>query len=227
MMQRPAIAFSSFTGLARRACVHVCELEDAHIYVMVNATRFAYEHHNVESTALVSKLIMNLVNTTDLAHPDALLHIMTETQRVLRSLYEAFYLPGGMTFEDEIFATAMIAHITPERARLAWAGDAQAFWLRAADFQDSTVPHIFSQGDANLRVVISTLGAPTAHIDTRDWELLPGDRIVLTRGVEFHRDAELTLSHMLEEQRQEVALELMSSATHQSPRWVGVIVHDV
>ncbi len=227
MMQRPAIAFSSFTGIARRACVHVLELPDAHIYLFVNATRFAYEHYNAEATALTSKLIMNLVNTTDLSQPDALLSIMNETQRVLRSLYEAFYMPGGMTFEDEIFATAMLAHITPERARLAWAGDAQAFWLRAADYQDSTVPHIFSQGDANLRVVLSTLGAPSAHIDTRDWTLLPGDRIVLTRGVEFHRDAELTLSRMLEEQRQAVALDLMNCATDQSPRWIGVIVHDV
>lgn len=215
------------TGITRRACIHVRLTPTRHIYALINATLYPFQAHDEEATARASKLLFNLLNTSDLDEDQVHVKLLEETHHTLRSLYEAFFIPGGMTFEEELLATVMFAIIEPHRARIAWAGDAQAFWLRDADFQDSTIPHIFSQGDANLRVVTSTLGASDVHIDTRDWTLLPGDRIVLTRGVEFHQDAKLTLSRMLGERRQEVALELIHATPNQSSRWIGVIVHDV
>ncbi len=227
LSNKPAIAFSSMTGIRRRTCMHVHLYGHAHIYAMINATRMPFQPHDAEATTATSRLLFNLINQHSLEDDQIATKLLHMVHERLRQEYEAFFIPGGYTFEEETLATIMLAIVEPHRARLAWAGDAQAFWLRDADFQDSSVPHIFSQGDANLRVVTSTLGAQQVHIDSRDWQLLPHDRIVLTRGVEFHQDAELTLSRMLGERQQEVALELINSETIQSPRWIGVIVHDV
>ena len=221
-MRTPALAFSSSSGASRRSCVRLSQGDASRLYLMVDATQAPSPIHCAESTALTGELLLNLFNRLDISREAALHELLDSAHHELCSRRAA--TEGG-----ELHATAMLALITPERARLAWVGDMQAFWLRGADCQDSSVPHIFSQGDANLRV------APRAHlggqrdprIDSRDWAIGPGDRLVLTRGVDFHRDAELTLSRMLQEDRGEAALELLNAVPEHGGDWVGVLVHDV